>query len=472
MRKYLILIFALVSFSFTLPEVNRESAYAIHNGIERIIRNVDPDVHCGIEIISLKNRQRVYHKNGFQLFNPASTLKLFTALAALHILGVDYRFETALYSDKGDLYLKGSGDPELSIRSLEELVFQLKLANIHSIEGNLYVDTTDFDGVSQGPGWMWDEGAYYWNSPMDALTVNHSCIDIWVRPGKDTSKPASLFLYPKTGYVTLKNLATTSEHKETLSVERDWKKKENVVYVRGMIPMGQEPQKFSVSIEEPHLYAGAIVADFLKSQGIAFKGSVREGVVPELATKLSSVNSRPLSHIVEAMMKTSDNLAADCLFKKVGQIKYGKPGTWHKGSKAVREFLAKEVGIDVEKLVVVDGSGLSRYNLVSPHHFVESLAWAHEQFAFFSEFSASLPISGTDGTLKQRMNDERTRGRVRAKTGGMTGVCALSGYLTTEDQEVLAFTIMLNGFTQSTAEFKQKIEDEICAFLVRFSREE
>ena len=149
-------------------------------------------MHIGIDILLANTGERVYQKNRKQLFTPASCMKIATAAAAIHTLGVDYRFETTLYTDgkiiegtlRGNLYLKGSGDPYLNTWNLDDLAFQLKLLGIERVEGDLFVDNTDFDPVSQGPGWMWDEGLNYWNSPMDALTVNHSCVEIWENPAK------------------------------------------------------------------------------------------------------------------------------------------------------------------------------------------------------------------------------------------------------------------------------------------------
>jgi serine-type D-Ala-D-Ala carboxypeptidase/endopeptidase (penicillin-binding protein 4) len=166
MRKsYLLLIFIILCSPLVSKETNRSSKQqltSLQSGIERIIRNKDPDVHIGIEVVSLEGGEKLYQKSANQLFMPASSLKLVTAAAALHLLGVDYRFETKLYTDgkignktlKGNLYLQGSGDPELVFNDLEELAFQMKLLNIKKIEGDLYIDNTLFDGIAQGPGWM------------------------------------------------------------------------------------------------------------------------------------------------------------------------------------------------------------------------------------------------------------------------------------------------------------------------------
>jgi len=478
-----ILIFLLLCSPLTSKEIKRtakEQLNALQNGIERIILDADPDVHIGIEVVSLKNGQRLYQKSPHHLFVPASCLKMITGAAALHQLGVDFRFETKLLTDgkveektlKGNLYLQGSGDPEFAVRDLEELVFQLKLQNILQIEGNLYVDNTLFDGICQGPGWMWDDKGYDWTAPNDALILNRSCIDLWVKPADMVGEPPFIYQYPKSDFIMIENRAETTKGENNLSVKRRWMAKENIIDIAGKIASNKEAEHYVISVEDPHLYTAYVFRNILVKAGYAFKGKIEAKVTPKEATLLGKHVSRPLCLIVEEMMKTSDNLFANCLFKKIGEKRFGIPGTWQKGSQAVREFLAQTVGLNIDKIVVMDGCGQSRYNLISAHQLVEFLSWMHKQFSYCSEFMSSLPISGTDGTLTKRMNNSAVKGRVRAKTGAMTGISTLSGYLTTKDGEPIAFSILQNGFTGKTTEYKTGIEDKICTFLANFSREE
>ncbi len=458
----------------------KQQMTALQNGIERIILDADPEVHIGIEIVSLKNGQRLYQKSPHHLFVPASCIKLITGAAALHMLGVDYRFTTKLWTDgtiedntlKGNLYLQGSGDPDLAVRDLEELVFQLKLQNITKIEGDLFADNTLFDAIAQGPGWMWDDKGYDWSAPMQALTLNHSCIDIWVKPAEKVNTRPRVYQYPKSDFVRVENLAVTTQEENDLIAKRRPMSKENIIDIAGKMPLNGETRHLAIPVEEPHLYTTHVLRNILLKAKVGFEGKIASRQTPKDAVVLASHTSRPLSQIVEEMMKTSDNLIGDALFKKMGENRFGAPGTWQKGSQAVREFLAQTVGLNVEKMVIVDGSGLSRYNLVSAHHFLEFLSWMHKQFSCCSEFMSSLPISGTDGSLVRRMKNAELKGKVRAKTGAMTGISSLSGYLSTKDGELLAFSILQNGFTGKVSEYKTKIEDEICAFLVNFSREE
>lgn len=479
----LVLIFLQICPSLISKEIKRstkEQLTSLQAAIERIILDADPDVHIGVEVMSLKNGQRLYQKSSHHLFAPASCLKMITGAAALQLLGVDFRFETKLLTDgkveqktlKGNLFLQGSGDPEFAVRDLEELVFQLKLQNITQIEGNLYVDNTLFDGICQGPGWMWDDKGYDWTAPNDALILNHSCIDLWVKPSDKVGDPPFVYQYPKSDFILIENHAETTKGENNLSVKRRWMTKENIIDIAGKISSNKQAEHYVISIENPHLYAAHVFRNILTKAGYTFTGKIDAKVTPKNATLLGKHMSRPLCSIVGEMMKTSDNLVANCLFKKMGEKRFGVPGTWQKGSQAVREFLAQTVGVNIDKVVIMDGCGQSRYNLISAHQFVQFLSWMNQQFSFCSEFMSSLPISGTDGTLTHRMSYPVVKGKVRAKTGSMTGISTISGYLTTKDGELIAFSILQNGITGKATEYKTRIEDAICTLLTNFSWED
>ncbi|MBS0620357.1 MAG: D-alanyl-D-alanine carboxypeptidase/D-alanyl-D-alanine-endopeptidase [Verrucomicrobia bacterium] len=436
--------------------------------VDAIIAGVDPDVHLGIEVVSLRTGESVLARNHNQLFVPGSTLKLFTAAAALHYLGRDFRFETRLYADgkiaegglEGDLYIQGAGDPELSLADLEVLACELPF---EKISGNLYVDRTLFDTVVWGPGWMWDEGAELWNSPMAALTVNHSAVEVWVEPSEKVGEMARVRLEPACHFLSLACKATTSQNQEGLFVERRWRTRENIIDIQGALPIHSKPQVFRVSVEDPELFVAALLRDLLVRKGVRFSGKIAFKAVPEKAKVVGTVFSRPLQEMISSFLKKSDNLASNCVFKKIGEKCYGKPGTWSKGTKAVQAFLDKEVGLDTSRMVVVDGSGESRYNLSSPHQFVQFLVWMHKHYP---DFSKTLAIGGYDGTLKNRMVKGRCKGKVFAKTGLMTGVTGISGYLLTDSGEPLVFSILQGGFIRGAMEYREGIEDAILEKLV------
>jgi D-alanyl-D-alanine carboxypeptidase/D-alanyl-D-alanine-endopeptidase (penicillin-binding protein 4) len=461
------------------PKSTKYQAQDFKRNIDKIVNMYAGRANVGIEIVSLKSGLRLYGKNENNLFIPASCLKLFTGATALSTLGANYQFATTVWTDgkiegcllKGNIYLKGSGDPELMAKDLEEMVFSLKLQGVEKIAGNLIVDNSDFDGVSQGPGWMWDDEPEYWNSPMDALTVNHSCLQLFICPAEECSQPAKIFVTPKTAFVNVENLASTIEDKDSnIAVFRKVNQNKNWIQIKGAISKTSEPIAYAVSLDHPHLYAGYVFADVLMKQNISLAGAVEQGKVPSSAEQIAEHLSRPLSLIVQKMMKESDNLYADCLFKKTGQVRYGKVGTWSNASQAVREFLHHRVGLNTSEMVVLDGSGVSRYNLVSPRQFVEFLTEVKNSYDYSSEFLSALPVAGVDGSLKHAMSDALLFSKVRAKSGSMKGVRTVSGYATTRDGEDLAFSIMINGFIEPRSS-DARLENEVCKFLVNYTRE-
>lgn len=467
-------LFSAKPFKTNAP---KDDLHFLQRGIERIIQQVDPNLNIGIEIVSLKNGQKFYEKNSDNLFVPASVHKIFTGASALSLLGVDFHFATQLLAMKeivkgvlhGDVYLKGSGDPSLKTEDLENLVSELKRMGLTEITGNLHIDNFDFDEIVQGPGWMWDEGAEYWNSPLDALMVNHSSISVWVKPAAQIGSPPQVTLVPETSYASVQNLAQTTGSDPTLAVSRNWIAKENLIQVSGTIPPQSAPLHYEIPLESPSTYTAVLFHSLLEKQGIRLQGKILRNRAPKEAKLLVEHLSLPLSVLIWPMMKDTDNLYANSFFKKMGQIKNGVPGTWEKGGNAVRTFLSDQADLDTSAMVIRDGDGESRYNLVSPHQLVTFLTWVHNHFSTSAEFIASLPISGTDGTLKQRMKE--VKGKVRAKTGSMTGITSIAGYALTKDNEPLVFAILINGFVKPVKEYKANLEDQICTLLATFSRE-
>lgn len=467
------------SASSSSPKSSKYQAQQFKRSLDKIVDQHSGTANVGIEVVSLRSGLRLYQKNADNLFVPSGCLKLFTAASALSTLGPDYQFSTTVWTDGkitgkklvGNLYLKGSGDPELQAKDLEALAFELKLMGIEEITGTLYVDNTEFDGVSQGPGWMWDDAADYRNSPMDALTVNHSCLQLWICPGDDCSMPAKVFVHPKTAFVNVENLSkTTKETDSTIAVVRSLSHNKNLIQINGGIGQTSEPIAYEVSLNQPHLYTGHVFLEYLAKQNISLSGIVEEKALPSEGLQLAEHKSRSLSLIVQKMMKESDNLYADCLFKKTGQMRFNTKGTWSNASQAVREFLSQRVGLNTSEMVVLDGSGLSRYNLVSPRQFVDFLTEVKKEFPFSSEFLASLPVSGVDSSLRAVISDDRLSSKVRAKAGLMKGVRTMSGYVSTKDGEELAFSIMLNGLVGPKCE-ECNLENEICKYLSRYSRD-
>ena len=458
----------------------RDYITTFHNDIERIIHHADSTASVGIDIISLKTGESIYCKNKAQRFVPAELTQLFVLSAALEILGIDYTYKTDLLTDgsvedgivHGNLYIRGSGDPSLSQQQLATLAMGLHLNGINEVTGNLIVDTSAFDAKSIGPGWLNESGLSL--SPPSALSINQSCCDIWIRPGLTATSAAEVVLDMPIQNLPFQfhNQALTlaaDQFPRDITVTTETIDKTAIVHIAGDILLNSKPQHCRFLIKEPAMLSGWVLSHYLCSQHVAIRKAVVEGMAPQQGFTLSEHHSKPLALILQQIGKESNAYYSDNLFKTLGKEVHGRPGTWQSGSQAVREFLTSRVKLNTNDLVLLDGSGRSHYNLVTPAQVCQLLSWMHRQPQFVSEFKTTLSIAGVDGSLKDRLTGQQ--GLIRGLTGSMKGVTNLCGYLTTQDGEEMAIVIMVNRTVKSCQEIESRLIDPICVALHQFSRE-
>ena len=455
----------------------------------------DPSLaHSGVAFlaVSLDRGDTLFAREADRLYTPASNRKLFTAASALHWLGPEHRFRTTLVATgpvetdtlRGDLVLIGRGDPDLLPAHLAALADTLAATGTRVVAGDVRADDAWFDDVEWGAGWMWDDGPY-WEWPyVTALTVADNVVTVTVQPGARVGDPVAVALDPPTGYVSVNVSAVTAAAgaPSELVVDRRWDPKENVVDVTGALAQGAEPIVARRTVEDPALYAATLLREILEARGIEVLGAARHGdlaaaeaglsgggsphaVVDTVATHVSD----PLSESVRNFLKISDNLTGELLVKAVGASVAGPPGTYEKGLSAERAFLAQEVGIDTTAQMLADGSGVSRYNLVTARQIVALLRYMTTREDLFPSYREALPIAGVDGTLEGRMRGTPAEGRAGAKTGTLNGVTALSGYVPSADGERLAFSLIMEFYTGSSAP-RRAVQDSIVAALARFRR--
>lgn len=332
----------------------------------------------------------------------------------------------------------------LTREHLEALAKRVKAAGIRKVTGSVVGDDSPFDEIRLGNGWSWDYESYYYAAQISALNLDRNVVDVWVRPGRKAGVPALVQLDPSTGYMNVRNECTTSATgtKNTVAVDR--LRGRNVIRVTGSVPIGYKPVKAeeAITVEDPTLFACVTFVEMLERQGIEVDRQPSRGRLPEGANVIATHNSVPLALILSLMNKPSDNLIAECLLKALGRVVKGK-GTAEAGREAELEFLEK-AGADIAAVSISDGSGLSRLNYISPANLVRVLSYMHRH-KHSKVFADSLPVAGVDGTLKSRMKGTSAAGKVRAKTGYLSRVRALSGYATTKSGETLAFSILMNG---------------------------
>ncbi len=431
--------------------------------------------NVGIKIVSLKTGRTLYARNADKLFHPASNMKLLTTATALHELGVDYRLKTVVATDStaelvdsvlhGNLYIKGYGNPQLTLEDLGWLATMVRQQGIRRITGAIVCDASYFDSTRWPAGWMWDDQNSSDFVSVGALVVHNNIVEITLTPGTKPGDTLTYQMFPRTSVLEVVDRGVTvgDSVTEAAVAERDWQWPRNRVVIRGQMRVGQSPEVFEVDVLHPQVFVGDLFRQALARQGVTVTGPVTEGQLPANARQLAVHRSEPLSVIVLHTNKPSHNLSAEMLCKVLGAERFGVPGTWENGLRVIRQYLST-LGIDSTEYEIVDGSGVSRYNLLTPSQMVQLLTGVHADYAIQPEFEASLPIAGVDGTLSNRMKGTPAENNLRAKTGTLSGVSALSGYTETADGELLAFSIMMQHFVLPARQMRA-IQDKVGAWI-------
>ncbi len=478
----IIFLFACApSAKITRPSFAPASVSELRQQIESILQDSSLyQTRTGIKVISLQTNEILYSKDSHHLFHPASNMKLLTTAAALSKLGSNFTFKTIVYADSlsqtdstvlGNIYLKGFADPELTTRDLWGMVQQLKELGVKKISGDLICDESYLDDLYFGSGWMWDDvSSWYW-PPIGALTVNRNCVRVKVKPGLKLGDTLLVHLEPATAYMKIENHGVTVDSSDTTSlddfkVERKWRENENTVVIAGGLTQQSKQREYSREVVQPAIYVGTLFSEILTAENINFTGNIIKGETPDSVLTLIQHNSPLLPAVVTYTNKVSDNLFAEIILKTTGAEIKGTPGTAEKGHMVIHG-LFNDFGVDTTMFELADGSGVSRYNVISPDQIIELLKAMHQDFRVQAEFKTSLPIAGVDGTLKNRMKNTPAEGKLRAKTGSLSGVSALSGYTTTASGELLAFSMMMEHFVVPTSKIRA-VQDRIGAVISGF----
>lgn len=440
----------------------------------------------GVMIQSLETGEYFYKRNENKLFIPASNLKLFTTSAALFLLGPEYRFSTNILMNgkidgsilDGDLVVQGRGDPTISGRFYNDDKFKvyknwadsLIKFGIDEIKGNIIGDDNCFNEKLFGKGWAWDDESYWFSAPSGAISFNDNVVDINI-DGTKKGSFARLEIDPNTNYVVVSNNVITVANDTSASLEVHRKIGTNLVDVYGTIKKDDSVRTY-VTVNNPTQYAIVVLKNVLEKKDIAVNGfPIDIDDVPKRneivnLKKLFTYYSPVLKELIKVINKNSENFYSEQLLKTIGLEKKGF-GAASEGINAANKIF-QEMGIIPSGMNMVDGSGLSRLNLVSPAQIVTLLNYMFRS-EYFIPFFNSLPIAGVDGTLGLRMKDTRAENNLRAKTGTHHSVSSISGYVYTADNEPVAFSIIANNF-KVPVKIAENIEDLVCLRLANFKR--
>ena len=414
----------------------------------------------GIMIVSLSRGDTLYESDAGTSLLPASTQKLFTAALALDQLGPEHQFHTTVLRSgevdsegvlRGDLVLQGGGDPAFtswesseSARAPMEILAELvRGSGVKAVTGDLVADPSAFDSRLVPDGWL----NRYLNAPyaarVSALSLNSNVASVVIAPGEgDESAP--VVLDPPALTVNVQSAVRTIPGSRGSSISLRTLP-DQTIQARGWIGSRSNPARLPLVVEDPASFTAGAFRSALVESGVKIGGLTRVAPKPEGTRHLTDLPSPPLSELITSMNRESINHYAELIFRNSGRGVDGLiAGSADAGFMRLDDFLSTKVGTDPGSVYAVDGSGLSVLNRVTPRALIHLLSHAHRA-PWGPVFHASLPVAGESATLRDRMRNTAAQGNLHAKTGTTSAVVALSGYVTAENGEILAFAFLYNG---------------------------
>lgn len=454
---------------------------SLQSEISSLIKSQSPaNTQWGIVFEEVNSGETLYSQHQNERMIPASNMKIVSGAAALLGLGADFQYETTLHSTgahidnklTGHLIVTGSGDPSIGGRFnggditavFKQWAAVLKQKKITVVSGDLVGVDHAFDDERYGLNWNPLDYTEWYAAEISALTLNDSCIDLLITGSSKTGNKASIQLDPPTSYLKITNQVTTvSSSKDERMIEFIRDKDSRELTVRGKIRAKKRIREYA-SVPNPTMYFLTVLKETLQKEGITIQGEIRVAPRGDYAlknqrkTELAKHQSLPFSELLTVCMKNSQNLYSEHFLKTLGYKGFGK-GSLKTSTLVIKDLYFAHGCGSTDHQYIADGSGLSRDNEISPKALVDILQCMN-QSKVAGVFKNTLPQAGISGTLKNRMKNSAAYQNVYAKTGTLTGVRALSGYLKAASGKEYAFSIIANG--SSSGNRFNKIIDNIC----------
>lgn len=435
----------------------------------------------------MRDRVLFEHQSG-KNFRPASNMKIFTTLLGFEYLGADYQYQTAIYHTgtldeatgilKGDLIIEGRGDPSLTGNDTQlpfltehlliAVIGELKALGLREVQGDIWGVTGYFDEVSIQNSWEWDDIGSYYGTPVTALSLNDSWVDVTL--GADENGTPFAAIHPTASTLDVRFETSSAGAELDLEIQRIWGT--NQVVVKGTLPPCTQTTR-TFSAWNSSQYFLDLFSAWARQEGLLLRGQTRLSTHFPKASRqlLTTIDSPKFSTLAQRLMRESQNHYADCVLKTVARELTGE-GSFEAGSRVAAEFLSSiytHYNADKPTMLGItmrDGSGLSAQNYLKPQDLLHLLRYGLEQ-PYAEAWIATFPPLGTAGTLSRRgLENSPAIGRVWAKTGYIYRSRTLSGYALTLAGEPLIFSIMTNNYSAMTAEINQ-VQDHLCDLMVR-----
>ncbi|NJM23147.1 MAG: D-alanyl-D-alanine carboxypeptidase/D-alanyl-D-alanine-endopeptidase [Richelia sp. RM1_1_1] len=447
---------------------NRFCASQLNSAMDAVTNRAQFNrTHWGILVQNLDSPQILYSQNANKYFTPASVTKLMTTAAALQALSPNYRIRTSVYGDgNGVVQVVGRGDPSLKNEQLAVLAKQLRQKGVRRIN-QLIINDSYFKGEAVEPSWMWEDVQFYYGAPVNSLMLNENAAVFRLFP-QTVGKPL-LFKWDNpidaSGWKIVNQTVTAAKgEKGYVEIQRDLKGQ--TLYLKGQLAEDSSPDVTAIAVFDPIQNFLQHFGQSLAKEGISVAKSYQGSV--SNVRELAAVESPPISELIKETNINSNNLYAEALLKALAVRKplTNNQTTVQAGLEVMKTSLSS-IGVDPTSYKVVDGSGLSRKDLISPQALVQTLqGMAKSPYA--AVYRASLPVAGKNGTLKNRFSNIPDLD-LQAKTGTMTGVVTLAGYVNAPNYSPMVFSIMVNQTEQPIRTVRNAI-DEIVVHLSQLQR--
>jgi D-alanyl-D-alanine carboxypeptidase/D-alanyl-D-alanine-endopeptidase (penicillin-binding protein 4) len=443
--------------------------------------------HLAVLVRSLTSGETIYALNERRMLVPASNQKLLTAAAAASKLGWAYRYTTkvlangALLEDgtlEGDLVIVGGGDPTINPRhpdrwaALDDWAGQIAARGVKIVGGNLIGDDNAFGEPGWGSGWSWEDLASGYGSPIGALQYHENQVELMIGPGLEPGARAIISTSPPGSGMLIDHGVTTVAEGEPTRIVLERVPGFTILTVRGQIAVGAKPRIEYAAVENPTLLFVNAFREALARKGVFVSGAAMDidALVKPLDLSRAETwvtdQSAPLTEIADALLKWSRNGYAETLLWSLSPP--GAPASEAEGLKVLRETLTT-LGLALGQYGAFDGSGLSRYDMVSAEALAGLLTKVWNEPALIGPYKSALPVAGAAGSLETRMKGTPAENRVWAKTGSMFNIRALSGYVLTADEEPLVFSFLANNYTVPSKDIDEMM-DKALARLAAFTR--
>lgn len=494
------------------PGNGARSLSELQNRIREVLQKPElSSALVAVKVASLDTNRVLFEENASKLLRPASNMKMYTIAAALDRLTPDFRFTTSAYSNsrpdsagvlKGDLTILGRGDPSMAARfnngdyfkGIDDLATKISSSGVKRIEGDLIGDDSYFVGPQYGSGWEWEDLTWYYGAEISALTVNDNALDLFIKPGPQVGSVATITTGPPDPLLVITNQVVTSAKgtRRSITVYRGLGK--DSVVISGSIPVDDRGYTGGIGISHPALLFIYLLRSALSKQGVVITGKsrligpsdhspvtsvalnkltaapVQKPLAPPI--EIATFQSPPFSRVAAQTLKPSQNLYTELILRTLGKMAPlastvdGSETSEELGIEVVKGFISN-AGVRPDSLVLNDGSGLSRNDMITAEASVQLLTFMSKH-RYADVFRDALPIAGVDGTLRNRFKGTAAEGNLRAKTGSLSSAASLSGYVTSGSGEHLVFSIMVNNYP-SDVEPRLVCIDPIAVMLASFA---